>query len=52
MNVVFATNDNGLRYNQNFIKLSESYSSILPKLLKDKIITLLSPKPIKEPHPN
>lgn len=52
MNVVAAANDNDLKHNRKFKKLSESYTSVLQKLLRDKIITLPDPNPIKEPYPN
>lgn len=42
-NLVATTNDHNLRCNKKFTKLFESYSSILHKLFKDKIITLENP---------
>lgn len=42
-NVAIVTNDNEFRLNRKFMKLVESYSFILQRLLKDKIITLENP---------
>lgn len=50
VNVVTVVNDNNIRLNRKFTKLAKSHSSILQKLLKDKIITLENPRPLKEPY--